>query len=217
MKKYSTLVTDIDKNKFIQMIYDHIVDTAKILSEEDRIKLHIGEIALNIYVDFTRYCDYKILCNLIRSSSDSIKLHIGEIALNIYVDFTRYCDYKILCKVIDLLFEYKFINYVWGIIHNLFFISHDDRGNNLFEKIKYIINKCPELYKNAIHEAITCNFINVSDNDLNRIEIDTIYYMFMKGYIDQSYINNTFEDEPYIDEYENRYKLRSRKQYIMFI
>ena len=178
--KYSELSNDVDKQIFINGLYDYL-----------------REKALNT-TDIQRF-------NMIP----------GEILFDIIVDFINYCDYKTFCNTIDILLENNYIDMLCACAINLY----NPTGINIFEKNKYIINKCPQQHKTRLYEDISFNYIE-NANDINIVEIRVIYYMIMIGDINRHYLNRILEECIEYRDYntiENFNMLRFRKQYIMFI
>ncbi len=138
-----------------------------------------------------------------------------EILLDIIVDFINYCDYKTFCNTVDILLENNYIEMMCICAINVYELT----GIDIFEKKKYIINKCPKQHKKRLYGDIACNYIE-NANDINNIEMTIIYYIFMKGDIDKNYLNMIFDECIEYKDYntiENFNMLRFRKQYIMFI
>lgn len=139
----------------------------------------------------------------------------GEILLDTIVDFINYCDYKTFCNTVDILLENNYIKMMCTCAMNLY----EPTGIDIFEKKKYIIDKCPKQHKKRLYRDISFNYIE-NANDIDNIEMAIIYYMFMKGDIDRKYLNMIFKECREYRDYntiENFNMLRFRKQYIMFI
>jgi len=177
---YSQLTNDADKQNFVNNLYDEWRNDALKTTERQRFVMMLGEVSLDVIVDFINYCDYKTFCN-----------------------------------TIDILLEYNYITLICECAMNIY----EPTGINIFEKTKYIINKIPKQHKTQLYEYISINYIE-NANDISNINIAIIYYIFMKGDIDQNYLNILFKECYQYRDYNNIKifnMLRFRKQFIMFI